>query len=174
VSRALIALVALMVPLVVLSLLDQEKYFLNAAFGVLFVGLSDPGGQYRDRFVDMAGVGIAGALVTALGFALGGTAWGWAVLGTFLVTVLCGLALKFGAHRFASGILLNAWFLVELAVPAGSRRTASRPGHGSRPSPGSSGPLSGSRSAGSGGWHAGGRHSPPICRSSPRTRTGPP
>jgi len=32
--------------------------------------------------------------------------------------LLCGLTLKFGAHRFASGILLNAWFLVALAIPA--------------------------------------------------------
>jgi hypothetical protein len=118
VSRALIAFVVLMVPLVVLGLLGQEKYFLNVAFGALWTGLSDPGGQYRDRFVDMALVGVLGALITALGFALGGVAWGWAVLGAFIVTLLCGLTLKFGAHRFASAILLNAWFLVALAIPA--------------------------------------------------------
>lgn len=38
----------------------------------LFVGLSDPGGTYRARLRMMAGVGLIGALVTALGFAIGG------------------------------------------------------------------------------------------------------
>jgi hypothetical protein len=118
VPRALAALVVLLVPLVFLGALDQETYYLAVAFGALWVGFSDPGGEYRDRFTDMALVGIIGALLTALGFWLGGLAWGWAALGTLVVTLLCGLALKFGAHRFASGILLNAWFLVALAIPA--------------------------------------------------------
>src|SRR5450631_3627399 len=164
VSRALIAFVVLMVPLVVLGLLGQEKYFLNVAFGALWTGLSDPGGQYRDRFVDMALVGVLGALITALGFALGGVAWGWAVLGAFIVTLLCGLTLKFGAHRFASAILLNAWFLVALAIPAAFQADGVKTG---------AWPQALSWLIGSAGWCAERRHSPPTCRSSPKTGTGP-
>ncbi len=39
----------MLVPLIVLGVLHQEKYFLSVAFGALFVGLSDPGGAYGYR-----------------------------------------------------------------------------------------------------------------------------
>jgi O-antigen/teichoic acid export membrane protein len=69
---------------------------LSVAFGLLFVGLSDPGGEYLDRLRRMAVVGLVGTLLTALGFGIGGDPWGYVVLATFVVTVLGGLVINFG------------------------------------------------------------------------------
>jgi hypothetical protein len=54
--------------------------------------------------------------LTALGFGIGGEAWGWLVLAAFAVTLIAGLAAAFGARRFVSGLLLNLWFIVTLGV----------------------------------------------------------
>ncbi len=69
----------------------------------------------------MALVGAAGALLTALGFGIGDGAWGVVVLAVFVVTVLAGLAVKYGLHRFTAALLLNIWFLIALALPAAYR-----------------------------------------------------
>ena len=68
VSRGIEALAILAVPFVVLTALDDQVYMLSAIFGVLFVALSDPGGEYRERLRAMGGVAIGGTLITALGF----------------------------------------------------------------------------------------------------------
>ncbi len=117
-ARGLEVLVVMLVLLVVLLALGQEKYVLSVLFAVLFVGLSDPGGDYGDRLREMALVGVIGALLTALGFGLGARGWGWVVLAVFVVTLLSGLALKYGMHRFVAGLLLNVWFLIAVGLPA--------------------------------------------------------
>lgn len=53
----------MLAPLIVLGVLHQEKYFLSVAFAALFVGLSDPGGEYGYRAPRMALVAVAGALL---------------------------------------------------------------------------------------------------------------
>ena len=116
-ERAFSGLAIMLLPLIVLSVLHQEKYFLSMVFGVLFVGLSDPGGEYRYRVPRMALVAVAGALLTALGFGIGGGAWGLVVLAVLVITLLAGLAVKYGAHRFVAALLLNIWFLIALALP---------------------------------------------------------
>ncbi|WP_433299296.1 FUSC family protein [Actinoplanes sp. CA-030573] len=115
------AVLVMIVPLVVLGLLDLEKYWLSVAFGALFVGLCDPGGRYGYRVPRIAVVAVAGAVLTALGFAVGRAAWGWVVLSAFVVTLLAGLAVKYGPHRFAAATLLNVWFLVALALAIADR-----------------------------------------------------
>ena len=115
--RRSVSVLVMLVPLVVLGLLDQEKYYLSVAFGALFVGLSDPGGEYAYRVPRMAAVAVVGALLTALGFSIGGGAWGWVTLAALVVTLLAGLAVTYGLHRFAAATLLNVWFLVALALP---------------------------------------------------------
>jgi uncharacterized membrane protein YccC len=116
--------IVMVVPLLVLGALDKEKYWLSLAFGILFVGLSDPGGTYAVRVREMAWVGAVGTFLTALGFALGGGPWGWVVLAAFVVTFISALALKYGVHRFTSALMLNSWFLVCIAVPAGLHENA--------------------------------------------------
>lgn len=39
------------------------------------------------------------------------------VLAVFAVTLLAGLAVKYGLRRFVAGMLLNIWFLIALACP---------------------------------------------------------
>jgi hypothetical protein len=102
----------------ILIALDYETYALTFIFAVLFAALSDPGGKFGYRAQRMAGFGVIGALLTALGFGIGGGAWGWVVLAAFVVTLLGGLAVKYGLHRFVGGALLNAWFLIAIALPA--------------------------------------------------------
>ncbi len=96
---------------------DERRYFLSAIFGALFVALSDPGGKYGPRVAKMAVMAVAGALLTALGFGIGAGAWGWVVLAAFVVTLLGGLAVKYGVHRFVAAYLLNVWFIIALGLP---------------------------------------------------------
>ena len=63
----------------------------------------------------------AGAAVTALAFFVGTHAWGFVVLVLFIVTLLAGLAVKFGLHRFSVGLLLNIWFVVAVVLPISYR-----------------------------------------------------
>ncbi len=112
-------LAVILVPLIIVGVFPaQQKYFLSAIFGALFVALSDPGGDYLYRLPRMLIVGVAGALLTALGFGIGTEAWGWVVLAVFGVTLLAGLAGKYGAHRFVAAYLLNVWFIITLGLPA--------------------------------------------------------
>jgi hypothetical protein len=117
-----VAIMALMVlPLIVLTALDLEDYWVSLVFGLLFVWISDPGGDYGFRVREMAVVGVLGALLTALGYGIGDGAWGLVVLAGLVVTLLAGLAVKYGLHRFVAAYLLNVWFLVALALPVGFR-----------------------------------------------------
>jgi hypothetical protein len=110
---------SLLITLVVTSSLHQQRYFLSVAFGLLFVELSDPGGEYLRRLGRMAVVGLIGTLVTALGFGIGGDAWGFVVLAVFAITVLSGLVVNVDLHALVAGVLLNVWFLITLSAAAG-------------------------------------------------------
>jgi hypothetical protein len=79
---------ALTVPFVVLVGLDQEIYILSTVFGVLFVGLSDLGSEYKTRVLSLAVVGLFGAVLTLWGFGIGKEAWGWVVVSVLAVTLL--------------------------------------------------------------------------------------
>jgi hypothetical protein len=96
---------------------SEWRYFLSAIFGVLFVALSDPGGKYGPRLAKLAVMAVAGALLTALGFGIGAGAWGWVALAAFVVTLLGGLAVKYGVHRFVAAYLLNIWLIIALGLP---------------------------------------------------------
>lgn len=120
-----------LVLLVVLTLLGQEKYLVSVMFGLLFAGLSDPGGPYGHRALFTCVMGLVGALLSALGFIIGTGPWGFAVLAAFVLTALAGLTVKYGMHRFAAAMLLNVWFFVMLALPANipPARSSPSPGH---------------------------------------------
>jgi Fusaric acid resistance protein-like len=103
--------------LIVVGVLPHERrYFLSAIFGALLVAVVDPGGEYANRVWRLAVFAVAGALLTALGFIIGGGAWGWVVLAAFVVTLLGGLAVKYGLHRFVAAYLLNVWFIIALGL----------------------------------------------------------
>ena len=114
--RAVLVLDVLLVPLVLFWTIGYEQYLLSAVFGLLFAVAVDPGGGYGQRASRIAVFAVTGAGVTALGFGIGADAWGWLVLATFAVTLVAGLAVLFGAHRFAAALLLNIWFIVALAL----------------------------------------------------------
>ncbi len=101
--------------------LDQQKYAVSIIFAVLTTALSDPGGGYWKRARGMGAFALGGAAVTALAFFVGTHAWGFVVLALFTVTLLAGLAVKFGLHRFSVGLLLNIWFVVAVVLPVSYR-----------------------------------------------------
>jgi hypothetical protein len=113
---ATIALLWSLVPLVLFWAIGYEQYLLSALFGVLLAGLADPGGGYGYRASHVAGFALIGAGLTALGFGIGGDAWGWLVLAAFAVTLAGCLAVTFGVHRFVAALLLNVWFIVALGL----------------------------------------------------------
>ena len=114
--RGVMFLDVMLVPLVVFWAIGYEQYLLSALFGVLFAGLADPGGGYGYRASRIAMFALIGAGLTALGFGIGGDAWGWLVLAAFAVTLAAGLAVAFGVRRFVTALLLNLWFIVTLGV----------------------------------------------------------
>jgi Fusaric acid resistance protein-like len=113
------AILAVMLGLLIIVgvLPEDRRYFLSAIFGALFVAVVDPGGEYAYRVARLAVFAVAGALLTALGFGIGGGAWGWVVLAAFVATLLGGLAVKYGVHRFVAAYLLNVWFIIALGLP---------------------------------------------------------
>ena len=116
-ARGIVIVGGMLVPLVVCVLVGESQYALSMGFGGLFVALSDPGGRYAIRLRGMALVAAIGIVLTAVGFAIGDEAWGLVVVAVFVVTLLAGLAVKYGAHRAFAGLLLNIWFLIALALP---------------------------------------------------------
>jgi hypothetical protein len=114
--RAVLFLDVALVPLVVFWAIGHEEYLLSALFGVLFAWLADPGGGFGYRASHIAVFALIGAALTALGFGIGGDAWGWLVLAAFAVTLVAGLAVTFGVHRFVTALLLNLWFVVTLGL----------------------------------------------------------
>jgi Fusaric acid resistance protein-like len=114
--RGVMVLDVALVPLVVFWAIGHEEYLLSALFGVLFATLADPGGAYGYSASRTAVFALIGAGLTALGFGIGGDAWGWLVLAAFAVTLVAGLAVMFGVRRFVTALLLNLWFIVVLGL----------------------------------------------------------
>ena len=115
-TRGVLMLDVVLVPLVVFWSIGYEQYLLSAVVGVVFTALADPGGSYGSRASRLAVFALIGAGLTGLGFGIGGDSWGWLALAAFAVTLLSGLAIMFGVHRFVAGMLLNIWFIIALAV----------------------------------------------------------
>jgi hypothetical protein len=122
--RGVVILDIMLVPLVLFWAIGHEEYLLSALFGVLFSGVADPGGSYGSRASRVAIFGLIGAALTALGFGIGGDAWGWLVLAAGAVTLVAGLAAAAGVHRFVAGFLLNIWFIVTLALASSFHHSA--------------------------------------------------
>jgi hypothetical protein len=117
--RGVLILTLMLVPLIVFLAIGHEEYRLSALFGVLLAAVADPGGSFGSRASRVAVFALIGAALTALGFGIGGGAWGWLVLAAFAVTLLAGLAVMFGVHRFVTALLLNIWFIIALGAAFG-------------------------------------------------------
>jgi hypothetical protein len=117
--RGVLILGLMLVPLIVFLAIGHEEYLLSALFGVLFAAVADPGGSFGSRASRVALFALVGAALTALAFGIGGDAWGWLVLAAFAVTLLAGLAVMLGAHRFVTALLLNIWFIIALGAAFG-------------------------------------------------------
>ena len=115
--RGAIMAVVLGLVIIVGVLPHERRYFLTVIFAALCLAVGDPGGTYGYRVPRMAVVAAVGALLTALAFGIGGGAWGFVVLAAFVATLLGGLAVKYGLHRFVAAYLLNVWFIVALGLP---------------------------------------------------------
>ena len=115
-GRGVLVLDVVLVPLIFFWSWGHEVYLLSALFGAIFTFVTDTGGVHGPRVVRMAVFGLLGAGLTALGFWLGGQAWGWFVLATFAVTLVCSLAIVGGVHALVSGLILNIWFIIALGV----------------------------------------------------------
>ena len=116
-SRAVAVVVVLGIVVIVLEVIDAQKYVTTVVFAVLYVAIVDPGGNFGSGAVRMGEFAVIGALVTLLAFGVGGGGWGLVVLAAFVVTLGSGLAVKYGFHRFAAGTLLNTWFLIAITLP---------------------------------------------------------
>jgi hypothetical protein len=117
--RAVMFLDIALVPLVLFWAIGYEQYLLSALFGALFTWLADPGGSYGQRVSRMAIYAAIGAGLTALGFGIGGDAWGWLVLAASVVTLVASLAVVFGVRRFVNALILNIWFIIAVSVAFG-------------------------------------------------------
>ena len=85
--RGVLFLDVMLVPLVVFWAIGHEEYLLSALFGALLAVVADPGGGFGSRASRIAVFALIGAGLTALGFGIGGDAWGWLVLAAFAVTL---------------------------------------------------------------------------------------
>ncbi|HTP21033.1 MAG TPA: FUSC family protein [Solirubrobacteraceae bacterium] len=121
VPRALIILGILGGSLIVMEAAGWSVYWVTLAMAALFAGVSDPGGEFGYRATRMGLFAVIGALLTGLGFAIGEKAWELVVLAAFVVTVIGGLAVKYGLHRYTAGYVLNCWFIIAIGLPASYR-----------------------------------------------------
>lgn len=75
--RGVSLLVVMLSVLIVTHALDKERYFLSVAFGVLFAGLSDPGGQYAYRVPRIGVIGAGLTLWDSASATGAGGGWSW-------------------------------------------------------------------------------------------------
>jgi uncharacterized membrane protein YccC len=121
-ANGLHVVVAMFVPLIVMSRLGLTQYWASLSLGVIWLGISDlythdsPIGYRLQR---LGIITLAGVLLTALGVVLG-LNWELAVLGTFVVTLLCGACVVWGKLAALAAYLLNIWFLVALSFSGGA------------------------------------------------------
>jgi Fusaric acid resistance protein-like len=59
----------------------------------------------------------SGAVLTWVAFTVGQQSWPWVTLAAFVVTVVAGLFVKYGLHRFVLAYVLNIWFIIALSQP---------------------------------------------------------
>lgn len=86
------------------------------AMSALFVSLTDPPGNLKDKLKVMGLWTLAAGVLTILGLIIGTDMWSM-VLSVTIIAFICASALYFGAMYAILGLLLNYWFLLILEKP---------------------------------------------------------
>ena len=97
--------------------LNEQRYLITVVFAVLTTALSDPGGSYLAPDAGHERLRHRRRAHDRVAFFVGTQAAGFVVLALFVVTLVAGLAVKFGLHRFSTGMLLNVWFVLAVGLP---------------------------------------------------------
>jgi hypothetical protein len=108
----------MLVPLGVLTSVGRTDLWLSFSFGVLFTGVSDlvVKDAYATRVRWSVGVALVGAVLTVLGYVLGGANWALVALAVAVTTLLSFLVTAYGLCGAVAGVLLNIWFLITLSI----------------------------------------------------------
>jgi hypothetical protein len=114
----LVIMVVALVPLLVLKAAGHEELWLSFTFGLLVTGISDivVKDPYAIRVRWSVAIVLVGALLTALGYLLGGANWFLVALLVFVSTLLSYLVTVYGRRGTVAGVLLNVWFLIALST----------------------------------------------------------
>ena len=125
-SRAVVVVVVLVPVVIVLEVLDLPHYVTTVVFAVMYVGLSDPGGEFGSSRGPDGRVRADRCVLTLLGFAIGPGAWELVVVAAFAVTLASGLAIKFGRAQVRRGaaaqLLVSDRDLSGARIRTGGRR----------------------------------------------------
>lgn len=111
--------------LLMLRAIGRPELWLSFAFGFLYTALSDIAvtSERASRVRWSVTVAVGGALLTALGYLLGGANWFLVTLAVFVSTMLSYLVGAYGKRAATAGVLLNSWFVVVLASSLGLGKT---------------------------------------------------
>ena len=117
-ALGLIIAAVMLVPLAVLTAVGRADLWLSFSFGVLFTGVSDlvVKDAYATRVRWSVGVVLVGAVLTVLGYVLGGANWALVALAVLVTTLLSYSVTASGRRGAVAGVLLNIWFLITLSV----------------------------------------------------------
>ncbi len=86
------------------------------ALSALFVSLTDPPGNLKDKLKVMGVWTLAAGVLTIIALTIGTDMWSMAVSVT-IIAFICAAVLYYGAKYAILGLLLNYWFLLVLEKP---------------------------------------------------------
>jgi hypothetical protein len=114
----LVMAAVLYVPLLLFKAAGHEGLWLSFSYGIIVPMACDylVSDAFTTRMRWSAVIVLVGALLTALGYVLGGASWPLVALAVFVSTLL-GLLIAANGQRMAvAGVMLNIWFLIALSV----------------------------------------------------------
>jgi len=114
-TKPTLGIAIVLVALILLSTIGTFGFTL--AFGAALAVAFDEGGPRRKRVAALGTFTVAGALVTVLGNGVGLSMWG-SIAVIFAVTLVCGLAMAYGAQPGKMAFFINIWMMVSLSLSA--------------------------------------------------------
>ncbi len=114
-SKSSMGIGIVLVALIMLSTIGTFGF--TMAFGAVLSVAFDEGGSRRQRVAALSAFAFFGALATLLGNGAGKSVWGSIVV-TFVVTLVCGLALALGQRAAKMAFFINLWMMISLSLSA--------------------------------------------------------